>query len=122
MANREVSYTMQRGMVDYFMNLLNLPRGEVWAAIKDACYTCVDRLDNNNKAKSWCYADIPGSNVKLRIDVHRLRKWNPNARRHESGNSYRCEVKFSNVSSDEHFTDTQVEDYIVEKILLQAED
>ena len=120
---RKVEYSMQRGMVDYFMNLLNLPRGEVWAVIKDACFICVDKLDNNNKSKSWRYATIPNSNHKLRIDVERYtqRSWHPKAGE-KPKTWYICNVKFSGISNHEEFTDTQVEDYIVEKILLEVED
>ncbi len=119
--SREIDYVMQRGMIDYFMNLLNLPRGDVWGVIKEACHICVDRLDGNKKSKSWSYAEIPGSTIKLRIDVHRHRRYNYQISSYENGSSYRAEVKFSNVSSNESFTESQVEEYIVEKILL-AED
>ena len=122
MANRKTSYTMQRGMVDYFMNLLNLPRGEVWSAIKEACHACVDKLDRNTKTKSWRYAEIPGSDIKLRVDVYRCKYWNPTTQSYSGDDSYLCEVKFSNISPNENFTDEQIEDYIVEKILLQVED
>ena len=118
--NREIKYTMQRGMVDYFMNLLDLPRGEVWAVIKDACYMGVNRLDNNNKTKSWCYAIIPNCEIKLRIDIQRCQRYDRVAGGHKD-TGYRAEVKFSNVSSDESFTEAQVEEYVIEKILL-AED
>lgn len=121
MANRKTSYTMQRGMVDYFMNLLNLPRGEVWSVIKEACHECVDKLANNSKSKSWRYAEIPGSDIKLRVDVYRCRYWNHTTQSY-GDESYLCEVKFSNISPNEDFTDEQIEDYIVEKILLQVED
>jgi hypothetical protein len=123
MISREVYYNMQRGMIDYFMNLLDLPRGEVWAAIKDACFKCVDKLDNNNKSKSWCYAIVPKSEIKLRIDVHRQvqRHWQLKEGQ-DPKMFYRCEVKFSSISDYEQITDVQVEDYIVEKILLEIED
>lgn len=116
--NREITYSMQRGMVDYFMNLLNLPRGDVWAVIKDACHKCVDRLDNNNKSKSWCYADIPGCDIRLRVDVFvPNRRWRY-SNSEDGKEHYRCEVKFSNVSCEDSFTEKQVEEYIVEKIIL----
>ena len=119
--SKEVRYNMQRGMVDYFMNLLSLPKGEVWGVIKDACHICVDKLNNNNKSKSWTYATVPGSDIKLRIDVERLRKWDSDTGKY-IGFGYYCNVKFSSVSDNEQFTDAEVEDYIVEKILLAIDD
>lgn len=119
---REIEYVTQRGMVEYFMNLLSLPRGEVWAVIKEACFVCVDRLDNNGACKSWCYAKVPNSDHKLRIDVYVHQSYNYQTNKREGPKTYRCEVKFSGISDHESFSDRQVEDYIVDKILLGDED
>lgn len=117
--SREITYNMQRGMIDYFMNLLNKPRKEIWLVIKDACFKCVDKLDNNSKSKSWCYAQIPDSEIKLRIDVNRSRwYYNRHTKQHEEKESYFCDIKFSNISDHERFTESQVEEYIIEEILL----
>ena len=114
---------MQRGMIEYFMVELKLPRGEAWGAIKDACFKCVDKLDNNNKSKSWCYADVPNSDIKLRIDVSRnSRYYDHKLSKYVEKEYYRAEVKFSNISDWDSFTDVQVEEYIIEKILLGDED
>lgn len=113
---------MQRGMVDYFMNLLNISRQDVWVVIKEACHSCVDKLDNNDKTKSWKYAEIPNCDIKLRIDVQRLRRYNYNTRSYENKEHYYADIKFSNVSSNEEFSDEKVEEYIVEKILLDLDE
>jgi hypothetical protein len=121
--SREIIYNMQKGMVEYFMVELKLPKGEVWGAIKDACHKSVDKLDNNNKSKSWCYADVPNSDIKLRIDVkRRTRYYSREVEEYISKESYYADVKFSNVSDYEQITDEQVEEYIIEKILLGDDD
>lgn len=119
--DRKVEYHMQRGMVDYFMNLLDLSRKEVWVVIKEACHSCIDRLDNNNKSKSWKYADIPNSEIKLRIDVERIKPWRYSDNK-DTPDRYWANVKFSNISDSETITDQQVEEYIVEKILLDLDE
>ena len=121
--SRDITYIMQRGMVDYFMNLLNKPRKEIWIVIKEACNECIDRLDaKSSQDSSWKYATIPDCDIKLRIDVKRSRKYDYGTHTWKSTGNYKAEVKFSNISHDETFTDSQVDEYIVESILLDLND
>ena len=123
--SREISYSMQRGMVEYFMVELKLPKGEVWAVIKEACFKCVDKLDNNNKSKSWCYAQIPNSDTTLRVDVKRRRAhgYNRTTQTYDDIEKqfYYADVKFGNIDDWDSFSDVQVEEYIIETILLGDE-
>lgn len=112
-----ITYTVPKGLIHLLAGVSNKTAKEVWCILSEMSNVCAHRLSKRtySYATSWVSQIFPGTDVKLRIDMGR----------HSSRGSsfedkkvyYIAKVKI-NGHQNEQFTQTQVNDYITESILL----
>lgn len=101
-------------MVDMLMALTGKERKEVWCQMTEIANLCAKRLNNSKKQQqrhSWTRKIFPGTDIGLRIDMHKNKIWQTEKW------VYRCEVKYDSCKY-ESFTQQQVNEYITENIIL----
>lgn len=118
-ARRNCTYNVGLGLVELLQSVTKLERQEIWSMLVDQTQICFDRIEKRNSEDSWRWLEFPGTSVRMKVKVYRPKTWN--------GNGYDCQGKATatiTVDADrtETFTSQQVEEFLVEKVLLGAED
>lgn len=118
----KINYTIPKGLVHLLSKLAMKPEKEVWCMLSELTNVCAHRLSTNEDedARTWTSKEFPGSEVTLRIDMTK-RTWNTYdkvTKLYTLGTpQYHAKIKIAG-QTDETFTQTQINDYITEKILL----
>ena len=112
------NFEVSLGLIGVITSLTKIEQREVWSHLADAAQVCFDRMDKKHLNKSWRWWTFPGTSLRLKITV--IRPWYSKS---TSGKEapYRCEIKLDS-NQTEVFTSQQVEDFLVEKILLEVDE
>lgn len=113
-----ITYTVPKGLIHLLAGISNKTSKEVWCILSEMSNICAHRLSKRtySYATSWTSQLFPGTDVKLRIDMGRHSSYRSSSTEDKKV-YYTAKVKI-NGHQNEQFTQTQVNDYITESILL----
>lgn len=122
LASRVCTYSVSKGLVDVLSASASVQKAEVWSTLADLAQLCFDRLDKAyNKKESWRWVNFPKTELRLKVKVNKsTRYYNSDSKKWEDRATYYCSIKFD-PNDTETFTSSQVEEFLVEKILLENE-
>jgi hypothetical protein len=128
----DISYSIPVGLCSMLATATKTNKKEVWCRLSEMANICAARLVTRLKpsgyneilGSSWTTQTFPGSQVKLRLDMDGYvdtHTWDAASRQYvqrtEPRMRFSCRIKIAGVNT-ESFTQTQINDYITDKILL----
>lgn len=114
-----ITYTIPKGLNHMLAKISNKEEREVWCMLSEMANICAHRLSTNDRKRgdSWAEKEFPGTGVKLRIKMSKCCKYDYHTKTYDEKSTYYATIKIKG-STEEQFTQTQINDYITESILL----
>ncbi len=110
-----ISYSVPNGLIYMLTGITGKQTKEVWCELSDIANICASRLaTKQNQYHSWTSRKFPGTEIELRVVMRKSYSYH---QRPEDKKTFRCEIKFGKTKF-ETFTQSQVNEYITEGILL----
>ena len=117
-----ITYTVPAGLAHLLANLSDMEVNEVWCILSELANVCAVRLKSRGtNGSSWTKKKFPNTDCELRIDMDKRTssRWDKHLKKriYDPTPAYYARFKINGLKT-EQFTQTQVNDYITEKILL----
>jgi hypothetical protein len=115
----DITYTIPKGLTHMLAKIGNMPEKDVWCVLSELANVCAHRLSikDDKRGSSWAEKEFPGTGVKLRINMDKRCRYRWETKTYDDKSSYEATIKIKG-STEESFTQKQINEHITESILL----